>query len=845
MSKTLKMSIVLLIVILGFLFLGTEVKAVEVNSKDSLFQALDTQNQTITDTNITLTADIETDIVDFCEYDWVLDLNGHTLTAIEFYVNDGSLTINDTKKGQGKLFSGYTMICEGAKAEINDGLFRNDLNVIDNSGTLTINNGTFHSIWNFGTLTINNGDFANISCDEGTVNINGGRFTAYGFMDEYEGELLPVEYFTLFNIKSAIVTITGGEFMADGNIDALRINGNNEYELDENSINDIMGKGYLAEYTLNEKNCNSWAMSYSSVKVVKDECETILNKIAPNGVWTINAAKPNGEEPIFESESLLTTLANNMDLPKGYKIQAWCNGENENMNTESVHLNICYKGRILLEKDVEAKWIEPSKSVADSVAPVINKIAEKIDDEHITDSGFVLKDLYLINYLNVEDEEINDNLALNFAKDLIELTNGSNMSYEFDFRCGNSGNGLHSALGGTVVVYYNDVPVDTTKIGLNYVNVIYVPNDTADSDEARIAAALKRITDYLGTNNGISMTTGGTLQSITEAKGYYWNADGFFDETTSGTNYYNLTINGKTYKFVVCKKDASELETPKYVGTDVISKISVTSDDKTIPLDTVVTAKKVESDEIKKALGTEVYEAYDITLYSNAKETRVTELENGMFKVSIPVPEKLKNIENLTVYYIDDNGNKYDYNGKVDNETGIATFETNHFSTYAIAEKETYIVTFDGNGGTFKDGKTLTIDKWEIGMEDTLEEPIKDGYKFLGFFTKATGGTKLELILAESGIDENMTFYAQWQEVSAGGGVPGIPEGGEQEENNNTGNTNTGNINIGNTNTGNTNTNKPTGNNPQTGDNIVMFIVISLMAFVGIIVTIKVKKYVK
>ena len=56
-------------------------------------------------------------------------------------------------------------------------------------------------------------------------------------------------------------------------------------------------------------------------------------------------------------------------------------------------------------------------------------------------------------------------------------------------------------------------------------------------------------------------------------------------------------------------------------------------------------------------------------------------------------------------------------------------------------------------------------------------------------------------------------------------------------------NTNT-NINT-NTNTGNTNTNKPTGNNPQTGDNIVMFTVISLMAFAGITVAIKVKKYVK
>lgn len=841
MSKTLKMGILLVIITLGFLFLGTEVKAVEVNSKDALFQALDTQSATITDTKIILTADIETDIVDFCEYDWVLDLNGHTLTAMEFYVNDGSLTINDTKKGQGKLFSGYTMICEGAKAEINDGLFRNGTNLIDNSGELTINNGTFHSIWNFGTLTINNGDFANISCDEGTLKINGGLFNSYKFQEIVDGETMEMDYFSMFNIKSASITITGGEFKTDGIKEALRIYGNNEYDVSENSINDIMGKGYLAEYKLNEENCTSFEMSYSSVKVIKDECETILNKIAPNGVWTINGAKPNGEEPVFESESLLTTLANNMDLPEGYEIQAWCNG-GDNINTESVHLNICYKGRILLEKDVEAKWNEPSKEVVDSVAPVINKIAEKIDDEHITDSGFVLEDLYLINYLNVEDKEINDNLALNFAKDLIELTNGSNMSYEFDFRCGNSGNGLHSALGGNVVVYYDDVPVDTTKIGLNYVNVIYVPKETADSDEARIAAALKRITDYLGTNTGISMTYGGTLQSITEAE-YDWNAYGYFDETTSGNNYYNLKINGKTYKFVVCKKDASELETPKYVGTDVISKISVTSDDKTIPLDTALTVKNVEDNTIQEVLGTNLYVAYDITLYSDAKQESV---KSGKFKVSVPVPENLKDITDLTVYYINSKGEKEEHIAIVTD--GIATFETDHFSTYILAEKvpETYKVDFNANGGKFSNGgTTLSFSNWnnEEYKYDNIIKPTREGYTFKGYYTAKTGGTTLQLLMAEAGIDEDMTFYAQWEEIKTDD---------KEEENTNTGtgsgntdNTDSENTNTGNTNTDNTNTNKPTENNPQTGDNIVLFIIISLVAVVGIFATIKVKKYVK
>ena len=247
--------------------------------------------------------------------------------------------------------------------------------------------------------------------------------------------------------------------------------------------------------------------------------------------------------------------------------------------------------------------------------------------------------------------------------------------------CGDSGNGLHSALGGAVVVYYDNVPVDTTKIGLNYVNVIYVPNDTADSDEARIAAALKRITDYLGTNNGISMTTGGTLQSITEAKGYYWNADGFFDETTSGTNYYNITINDRTYKFAICKKE--NLETPVYMTNDIASNITIKSNSSELPLDTAISVKSVENNTIEKALGTKEYTAFDISLYSNAKETKITKLENGNFEVSIPVPEDLKN-KDIEVYYVNENGEKEEHSAKVEN--GYVVFETDHFSTYALVD---------------------------------------------------------------------------------------------------------------------------------------------------------------
>lgn len=707
MSKTLKMSIVMIIITLGFLFLTqTEVSAVEVNSASAFSEALNGSDKTIV-----LSEDIEltegADIVELGGGDYVLNLNGHKLTATEIYINDGSLIINDST-GEGRLNSIFFMVSEGAKAEINNGIFSNgNLELINNEGTLTINNGKFHSIWNMGILTINGGSFANIANDEGKLFINGGTFTSYKHKDE-EGE---IEYISMFNIINSSIVITGGEFKAEGIKEALRIYGNKELDVGESSINDLIGEGYLAKNEV--MGSTKWEVSYSSLEIIKDESTAILNKIAPNGVWNINGAKP---KDVDESESMLTSIAKDIELPEGYEIQAWCVG-GDKIDPETVHINILYKGIILLEKDIKAVYKEPSKAVMDKVAPVISKIADKIDEEYLMQTGFMLEDLYLINYLNSTKDGIDNSLALNFAKDLIKLTNGSNISYKFDFRCGDSGNDLSSSLGGRVIVYYNGVAVGTTHIALNWSHVLYVPTDTANTDEARIAAALKRIEDYLGTKQGISMTVGGTLESITNEK-YDWNANNFFDEKTCGTNYYNLTINEKIYKFVISEKDISELEIPKYVGSDVISNISITSDATEIPLDTAVTVEKVISDNIQKALGTNVYAAYEISLYSNAKQRDVTKLNNGKFIVSIPVPEILKDKE-ITVYYINSNGEKEEYTTTV--KDGMVLFETAHFSTYVLAEKITEDINVGNNTDVNNTVENNTTEN-NIGSNSNIED---------------------------------------------------------------------------------------------------------------------------
>lgn len=79
--------------------------------------------------------------------------------------------------------------------------------------------------------------------------------------------------------------------------------------------------------------------------------------------------------------------------------------------------------------------------------------------------------------------------------------------------------------------------------------------------------------------------------------------------------------------------------------------------------------------------------------------------------------------------------------------------------------QKSFKVIFEANGGVFKENKNIyTIEEWKNEYEETLEKPTREGYIFKGYYTEKIGGTKFELILAESGIDHDMTFYAQWEE---------------------------------------------------------------------------------
>ena len=93
---------------------------------------------------------------------------------------------------------------------------------------------------------------------------------------------------------------------------------------------------------------------------------------------------------------------------------------------------------------------------------------------------------------------------------------------------------------------------------------------------------------------------------------------------------------------------------------------------------------------------------------------------------------------------------------KVTKDTKVATAK-NH-TLYAIWKPNTYKVTFDANGGSCAtESKNVTFD----AKYGELPEPSRTGYTFDGWYTKASGGSKVTASTKVS-TAKNHSLYAHW-----------------------------------------------------------------------------------
>lgn len=444
--------------------------------------------------------------------------------------------------------------------------------------------------------------------------------------------------------------------------------------------------------------------------------EDLIKKIAPDGkTATFKVKRPTS--PI-EGDFVINCYINNLFKAEGYNIYGGCHTEPYD------ECNV-----VISSDDYESKWdSEQQKEVTISgwkgeynikvtydepkTNSTINGYISKLNNFKSDDPStyYIVDDLSLINYYLTSDKSELWNQgapgrALKYST-INNVTNGSNVTYYLDVRAGNQDESLmYESAFGPMSIFYNGYSYETKEEGVYLKRVLYIPEDTKNTTEAYVAAAQKRINDYLGNSTSVSVTYGGKLSSLAPGS-----EDEDYKITSDDGNYYNIKVGTRTYKFYILKGSSDKLVAPIYLGTDIDSKIEVTSQDSTIPLDTSLSVKNIIDSSIKDKIGTENYKSYDISLYSEAQGSRIEKLENGKFSVKIPVPTELDG-KQLIVYYITSERKLEEH--EVIIKDGYATFETNHFSVYTLAEKTSSAVTNNQSiGGNPKTGDSTNLNAW-------------------------------------------------------------------------------------------------------------------------------------
>ncbi len=136
--------------------------------------------------------------------------------------------------------------------------------------------------------------------------------------------------------------------------------------------------------------------------------------------------------------------------------------------------------------------------------------------------------------------------------------------------------------------------------------------------------------------------------------------------------------------------------------------ISLSSLEGTLPKQTTLYATEKNLDEIFQG---QTYVAYDMTLVANYETVQPV----GTVNVGMKLPEALKG-KDVVVYYVDENGAKESVKTVSLSEEEIV-FETDHFSTYSIVEKD--------GGSQSEQIKNEDTDKTEPKQQPTKQETPK------------------------------------------------------------------------------------------------------------------------
>lgn len=478
------------------------------------------------------------------------------------------------------------------------------------------------------------------------------------------------------DFKNFKKTYTGAELMA-----GVTISGEDGNSMMESKLVDAYNKtlrNMYSKYTLDDRDIY---FDITRLNFNKNfdftEMDVIYNSMLKDGKVKVASVDPL-DDSMF-AETAITAALSKYDTER-YRIVGGCDEKNKCM------INIFDK-----VKTYRAKTYETTFEYATPNSKIKNRLdgyakTFEVDYQNIEEHLFLMEDLETINYKYAFPsfgEWIDSiNAIINYSSEFQNKIGYMNIGTKLDIRAGwddqfTSGCfGFLNLLFDGVIYSY----VDTTGVKQN--NVLYVPDETENTREAYIKAALDRVNKYIPKAN-VKIEYAGQIADINDFG--ILSLNDIVDVNKTLGEYYKVTIGEEEYYYFIAK-DSSKMRTPVMNTVDALTDISIKTDSSEVPLDSkintvVIDAKSDEYKEFLKKVNINNGLVVDLKLFSDSINKNISKLENGVFKVYVPLNDELRKLD-LTAYYVKDNGEIEKHDVKIEGD--YLVFETDHFSTYVI-----------------------------------------------------------------------------------------------------------------------------------------------------------------
>lgn len=239
--------------------------------------------------------------------------------------------------------------------------------------------------------------------------------------------------------------------------------------------------------------------------------------------------------------------------------------------------------------------------------------------------------------------------------------------------------------GGTDIAIFKDgILYDIRRMGVEiFVPAITVPNTIKENElDNYILNLVRPIYEANEWYKGYAQNGKGILSIIKGTENNLWNDEKFDVDIPNG---YTICVDGEANSYIIIKREKENDETISITTTDNKTEVKLDTTTNVVPKDTVLEVEKIEKgdtyNKVNETLGKDInkFVTYDITLKSNGVKVQ----PNGKVKISIPIPNDFDKTK-TSVYRIEDNGTSVKYDTII--EGNYAIIETDHFSTYIVAE---------------------------------------------------------------------------------------------------------------------------------------------------------------